>query len=106
MKKYQVVVSDAAFEAIQGQAQYIAVEQQAPETAARWLKRILEAADTLESTPSRCALALEDRYRPYEVRSLLVASFVLLFTIDEEAGAVVVIGARHEKQLARPGLLP
>lgn len=34
---YRVILTDPAFDAIQAQARYIAIEQQAPEAAQRWL---------------------------------------------------------------------
>ena len=106
MKVYEVVVTDTALEALRKQAEYIAVEQQAPQTASKWLKRVLEKSESLASMPRRYPRALEDRYRAYEIRALVVSSFVLLFTIDEDAQKVVVIGARHGKSLPRPEQLP
>lgn len=103
---YRVIVTDPAFEKIREQARYIAVEQHAPEAASRWLERVLAASDTLAEMPRRCALAPENDYRPYEIRWLGVGTFVLLFTVDETARTVYVIGARHGRRLPRPGELP
>lgn len=97
--KYRVTITDVALAAIKEQATYLAVEKQAPEAAERWLERVLEASDTLGEMPYRCAHAPENEYVPYEVRWLGVGSFVLLFTIAEDAQIVYVIGARHSRRL-------
>ncbi len=103
---YRVVVTDTALEAIRGQARFIAIDQQLPVTAARWLRRVLDAADTLADMPRRCSLAPEDAYRSYEIRWLDIDDFMLLFTVVEETGTVLVIGARHSRRLPRATDLP
>lgn len=103
---YRVIVTDPAFDAIQAQARYIAIEQQAPEAAQRWLERVFDASDTLAEMPYRCALAAENDFRPYEIRWLGVGDFMLLFTVVEESKTVWVIGARHGRRLPRPASLP
>lgn len=56
--------------------------------------------------PRRFPLAPEDRLVPYEVRSALVGSVTLLFTIDDARTLVRVIGVRGQGQLPRSGRLP
>ena len=106
MTTYQVIISETALDAIHDQTRYIAIDRQSPDSAARWLNRVLHATETLREMPQRCNLALENAYRPYEIRTLSVASFVLLFTIDEEEKNVVVVSARHSKRLPRLDDLP
>jgi len=106
MMRCGVLITDAVLERIQEQARYIAVDQQAPEAAVRWLERVFEASDTLAETPRRCPHAPEDNYRSYEIRWLGVGAFMLLFTVVEEARTVWVIGARHGRHLPRPQELP
>jgi len=103
---YHVIVADPAFELILEQARYIAIEQQAPLNAARWLERVFDAADSLEQWPRRCNLAPEDARRPYEVRKLNVEGSLLLFTIVESTKTVWVIGFRHGRQEPAPNQLP
>lgn len=64
--RYRVIITDPAFEAVLAYARYIAVEEKAPESAARWLDRVLEASETLAVMPRRCGLAPENAHRPYE----------------------------------------
>lgn len=103
---YRVRITADAEAAILDQARYIAVDCDAPINAARWLNRILNAADTLETLPRRCQEADESRSRPYEVRRLLVDGHHLLFTVVEETKTVWVIGFRHGRQLERAEELP
>lgn len=99
---YRVIVTDSALERIREYAVYIAVDQQAPEAAARWLERVLDACDTLSEVPRRCALAAENEHTPYEVRWRAVGEFQLLFTVLDKDSTVYVIGARHGRRLPRP----
>jgi len=103
---YSVEMTDAALAAITAQANYIAIEDQAPLNAERWLARIWDAVDSLEQSPRRAAKAEEDAYVEYEVRRLVIDSHLLLFTIDDDSRKVWVIGLRHGHRLPRPGDLP
>lgn len=102
---YRVVLTQQARDRIYEQARYIA-QQQAPSIAASWLERILAAGESLAEMPRRYALALEDDFCPYEVRSLTIGQFVPLFTIVEEAKTVWIVGARHGFQLPQADDLP
>lgn len=104
--KYRVETTDVARDLIREQARYIAVDRQAPLNAARWLEQVWDAVDGLEQMPARCPLAEEDGTKPYEVRRALVGDYVLLFTIDERARTVWIIGFRHGGRLPRPDDLP
>jgi plasmid stabilization system protein ParE len=104
--KYRVEITDAAFEAIRAQAKYIAVDCRAPLNAARWLEKGWDAIDSLEVNPKRHCLVPENDFKPYEIRRVLVVNCLVLYTIDEDAGTVWVIGFRHGSQLPRPDELP
>jgi plasmid stabilization system protein ParE len=103
---YRVLITEQALARIDEQAAHIAVDAGAPLNAARWLSRVLAAAETLESMPRRCPRAPEDGHRPFEIRALSVDGFLLLFTIDEGERTVTVLNARHARQLPRPDELP
>ena len=103
---YSVRITPAAEASIREQARYIAIDEQAPLNAARWLKRIYDAAESLDQWPRRCALADEDRYRPYEIRKFGVDGYLLLFTIVDETNTVWVIATRHGRQLPQIDHLP
>jgi toxin ParE1/3/4 len=104
--KYAVEITDTAFELIRAQARYIAIDCQPPLNASRWLERVWDAIDGLEEMPNRHTLAPENDYKPYEVRRALIGDYFILFTIDESAAKVRVIGFRHGSRLPRPDDLP
>ena len=104
--KYAVEITDTAFELIRAQARYIAVDCQAPLNAARWLEQVWDVIDGLEQLPTRHNLAAEDAFKSYEVRRALVGDYLILFTVDESARRVWVIGFRHGARLPRPEELP
>ena len=106
MTKFSVHLTDAAFGAIAAHARYIAVDNQSPMNAQRWLERIWDAVESLEQAPRRAAKALEDAYVKLEVRQLVVGSHLLLFTVDDDLSVVWVIGLRHGHRLPRPEDLP
>ncbi len=106
MSNYAVELTDAAMAAIATQAEYIAVEAQAPLSAESWLAKIWDAVDSLEQSPRRAGKAEEDAYVEYEVRRLVIGTHLLLFTIDDDRQKVWIIGLRHGHRLPRPGDLP
>lgn len=107
---YAIRISPAAEAAILAQARYIAIDQQAPLNAVRWLQSMFDAADGLDEYPRRYPLAAENDRRSYEIRQLNVAGHILLFTILEETQTVWVIGYRHGRMIScaddLPGTLP
>jgi len=103
---YAVEITEAALNAIEEQARYIAIDCASPLNSEGWLARVFDAVDGLSTMPTRHGLAVEDEYLPYEVRRVLVGNHHLLFAIDEQAKTVWVIGFRHGSRLPRPQDLP
>jgi len=106
MTRYTVELTDTAFAAIAEHARYIAIEGRAPYNAQRWLERVWDAIDSLETLPRRAAKAQEDYYVAYEVRQLVVDSHLLLFAVDDEKRSVWIVGLRHGHRRPRPDDLP
>ncbi len=106
MTNYAVELTNAALAAIAAQAHYIAIEDQAPRSAERWLGRIWDAVGSLEQLPKRAGKAEEDAYVDYEVRKLVIDNHLLLFTIDDDRRKVWIIGLRHGHHLPQPEELP
>jgi plasmid stabilization system protein ParE len=104
--RYRVEMTEAALDAIEEQARYIAVDRKSPLNAGKWLEKLWDTVDSLEFMPRRCPLAEEDAYRTYEVRRARVGDYLILFTIDEPAKTVWIIGFRHGGRLPRPRDLP
>lgn len=97
--RYRVELADEAWKKIRDRASYIAKQSKAPEVAARWLARILEATDALETLPLRHRRAIEDAFFEDEVRVMNVGGFLLFYTVNEASKVVHVVNARHERQL-------
>lgn len=96
--RYRVEITEHAWSKIRDQARYIAGEAGAPVNAGRWLARVLDAIDTLEQYPRRCPEAIENAFFSFQLRSLNVDGFLLLFTIDDENNVVQILHARHGRQ--------
>jgi plasmid stabilization system protein ParE len=104
--RYRVFITDSARNRIVDQARYIANESQSLKVAEHWLQQIYDAVDGLEAFPRRYALAVENDFRDYEIRRLVVGHYLLLFTIVDADQAVIVVGSRHGSQLPRSEDLP
>ena len=89
--KYKVILQPGA--AAEAEQAYLWIAQQAPDNAARWLGRLLDAIDSLADFPQRCPLAQEDKHFAEEIRNLIIGNYRILFTI--RAGAVHVLHVRH-----------
>jgi plasmid stabilization system protein ParE len=103
---YRVELSQFACDAIYEYVRFIAIERQSPLSAERWLQKIWQAVDSLETLPHRCPLAPENEHRQYEIRMRVVGDYLLLYTVDEAAKTVQIIGFRHGHRLPRPSELP
>jgi plasmid stabilization system protein ParE len=98
---YRLVIAPQALEAWEGFIEYLAVDQQSPVTAERWLRRSWEALQTLKRFPQRCSRAPESDLHPHIIRMLAVDRCLFLFRVDEEAKTVRVLGFRHAAQRPR-----
>ena len=92
MKRYRVRYLTEATTALR--AAFLHVREDAgPHTAANWLGRVYASIDQLEVAPR--ATRAEGFFRGHELRSKLVMSHRVFFTIDEVAMAVHVIDFVH-----------
>jgi plasmid stabilization system protein ParE len=105
-KLYAVLVTATAQAAIREQVHYIAVDQQSPQNAAEWLDRVWTCIDDLEFLPLRYPIAEGYERLPYVVRRALLDRHLILFTVDEAALRVYVVGFRHSARLPRRRDLP
>ena len=103
---YRVVLSPSVEVAIDAHIDYIAKVRQEPNNASRVLTRLYEALDRLDTFPNAAPFARENEHRDYPIRMTVVAGCRLLFTVDEVARSVHVIGFRHGGQASAPHDLP
>lgn len=66
---YRVIVQPPAEAEIENA--YLRIAPDAPEAAARWYNRLLNAVESLSSHPERCSLAPENAAFDLEIRQLL-----------------------------------
>jgi plasmid stabilization system protein ParE len=93
--RFQVEITDSAWFELQEAYEWLA--QRAPDAAVRWKAGILEAVQSLESSPRRCSLAPETAYFGREIRQMLYGKrnhkYRILFEIREQM--VIVLRIRH-----------
>ena len=97
--KYRVIMTPKAFAAFEAYVDYIAVDQQAPLNAARWLEKAWSMVQTLKDFPRRCAYAPENDSSSYTIRALRVDNCLFLYRVIEEEKTVRIMGFRHGSQL-------
>ena len=87
--------------------EYVANEQQSPINAERWWRNAIKTIDSLTRFPHRCPPSPENEFRDYEIiRMILLRLGLILFSVDELAKIVRVIGFRHGSQLPWEEELP
>lgn len=100
MTRYRVLFTDEAWEPIQAQVRYIAIESHAPENASRWLVRLLDAIDTLEEMPHRNGLdERQTQIHGADVyRMVFERTYLVFYTIDQECSRVNIVSFRNGAQ--------
>ncbi|MEN1680595.1 MAG: type II toxin-antitoxin system RelE/ParE family toxin [Planctomycetota bacterium] len=105
---YRVILSPAALADLDRYVEYIAVDQQMPETATRWLEKALAEVQTLSTLPNRCPPAPEDEKSQHRIRMLIVDRCLFLYRVDEATRSVRILRMRHGSQqpldLSQPAL--
>jgi plasmid stabilization system protein ParE len=101
MKHHKILIPDSVKLALQNQVDYIALEQQEPAIAIKWLGGIIEAINSLSNLPERCAIAPENaRFKKNSqiIRHLIYKkSFRIIFTIEKNE--VKILSVRHGARL-------
>ena len=102
--RYRVVITDPADRNFREHFQWI--RERSPQGAAAWRARIIEAVQSLETSPERHPLARESAAFPVEIRCLLSgknrSAFRILFQIKGEEVRVLAI-RRPSQDLMDPG---
>ena len=91
---YQVIIEAPAQEDIKAALEWMA--QSSGKRATLWYYDLMEAIESLENFPKRCARAPENKYVKEEVRQLLFEKYRILFTIRDEY--VYILHVRHQAQ--------
>jgi plasmid stabilization system protein ParE len=64
-----------------------------PEAAGGWYLEVINAIWSLETSPARCATAIENQFFEEEIRQLLCGKYRILFEIDGDT--VRILHVRH-----------
>jgi plasmid stabilization system protein ParE len=91
--KYKVELTPTAESELWQAFEYI--HRRAPLNAARWLKGIYKAIDSLELFPTRCGTARESQYLNADLRQFIFKSHRIIFAIDDKAKTVRILYIRH-----------
>ncbi len=92
---YEVILSSEAKQALDDHIRYIAVEKLEPISAERWLKKALDAVETLTVFPNRCPIAPENKFSKHNVRMLIVDTSSFLYRVDDVNKTVRVTHFMH-----------
>ena len=97
MKRFRVIthpiVEDEINEA------YLFIAAHSPDNANRWANGIENASLSLSVLPTRCPLAIESAEFNKEIRHLIVGSYRILFTIDDDEVHVLHVHHSARKSL-------
>ncbi len=92
---YNVILSSEAKQALDDHVRYIAIEKLEPMDAERWLRKALDAVETLTVFPNRCPIAPENALSKHTVRMLIVDTSSFLYRVDEKTRTVRVTHFFH-----------
>lgn len=102
--RYRVVITDPADRNFRDHFQWI--RERSPQGAAAWRARIIEAVQSLETSPERHPLARESAAFPVEIRCLLSgknrSAFRILYQIKGKEVRILAI-RRPSQDLMDPG---
>jgi len=88
---YRIVFTPRSLSDLQDIRDYIA--KRSPLNAIRYLERLLDELDTLETLPNGCPLAIENDLVPFELRQFIVKPYRILYRV--KAKDVQILHIRH-----------
>ena len=91
MPSYKVRIPPSVITELEDNFDFIAKDSIT--NAVRWYRDIQEKILSLQENPKRCPIAIESRYRSYEIRHLIVGQYRVLFRILGDT--VEVLHVRH-----------
>lgn len=91
MKKYKIEIVDSAVAEIENYVYYIA--RDSVQNALNWQQEVEAKIYSLDTLPTRCAIAEESRYFDFEVRQLVIGNYRALFRIENDV--VQILHFRH-----------
>lgn len=90
IKRYNISYAPVVYDDLDGIFEYISETLNAPENAWGLVERIEKAILTLREFPGRTPISKDAFLAKKGYRTLFIENFVVLYLIDESAGAVVI----------------
>jgi toxin ParE1/3/4 len=98
MKRYDLVIAEAAEADLDEIADYISYELKEPTTALKQLERIKEAMATLEELPERYS-PVQDKYLAAKgIRKLPVDNYLIFYTVNRSTNTVNIARVLHGRR--------
>lgn len=95
---YRLVIAPEAYDELDQFIEYLAIDQQSPLIAQRWLEKALASLRTLKTFPHRCPPAPENAYYQGLIRMLIIDRGLFLYRVDEANQTVRILRFRHARQ--------
>ena len=109
MDKYQIFISDPAFDDMDEIALYISTQFHAPETADDMLDAFHDAILSLEEMPKRYPLVRDDILASLGYRMIPVKNYMIFYSVDEPSPEIhevnierVLYSGRNWKHILNP----
>jgi plasmid stabilization system protein ParE len=102
-KRYRVEIAPAAERDIRSTEAYIARDK--PGAAAKWVRDLHRKFDSLRQFPLRCEIIPEEIESEVEYRHPIFGNYRIIYTVNAEAGLVIILRVIHAARLLRPDLL-
>ena len=98
MKRYNLVIAEAAETDLDGIADYISCELKEPITALKQIARIEEAMATLEELPERHSI-VQDKYLAVKgIRKLLMDNYLIFYTVNKSTNTINIVRVMHGRR--------
>ena len=98
MKRYDLVIAEAAEADLDGIVDYISYELKEPTTALKQLSIIKEAMTTLEELPERHGI-VQDKYLASKgIRKLPVDNCLIFYTVNKSANIINIVRVLHGRR--------
>ncbi|ADU26896.1 type II toxin-antitoxin system RelE/ParE family toxin [Ethanoligenens harbinense] len=98
MSTYAVRFTQPAADDLYEIARYIADELREPQTARALVKRIQDSVYELAELPMRYAVVADERLAALGIRKMPVESYLVFYTVAEEAQSVTVLRILHSRR--------
>jgi plasmid stabilization system protein ParE len=92
---FHVEISASALQDAETHIRYVVNDNADERGAVRWWNGLLDAVDSLEIQPFRCARVPERALRIYNLRHLFYHSHRIVFRIDEHLNRVRIVRIYH-----------